>query len=285
MNDLIEEFEYDLDRFEPAIIDYIRNEDGEIKALPAGRPMYALHYNKDVFDTIGVDYPKDDMTWEEVVELAEQLTQERDGTQYRGLDLDVPYDAYTQFSQNSVDPDTNEVLIQESEAYRRYLEMIQNVTSIPGNYPDDDPGGVLHNWGSEFAERRVAMWTGGANFGWLADTEMNVDIATYPSWEGYEGIGPAPNANAYAITAPSEHKDAAFEVLAHLLSDEVQMEKSKEGMASPLATQKYTKPFTRTIRLSQRRTLLLCLRKPRQQDLRNHPDTVTESFGMRRLSL
>ncbi|MEK3890007.1 ABC transporter substrate-binding protein [Bacillus sp. FSL K6-3431] len=236
MDELIEQEGFDLDRLEPSIVKYARNKDpnmeGGIYIIPNSRPTYSLHYNKDVFDTLGVNYPSDDLTWEEVTELAKDLTREMNGVQYRGLDLDVPYDAYTQFGQNSVDPETNEVLITESEAYRRYLEMVGAVTSIPGNYPAEEPGSLLHNWGSLFGEGNVAMAPAATNHGWLE--KDNIGIATYPVWEGYEGINPAPNAGGFAITEPSEHKEIVLEMIEYLLSDEVQIEKSKQGGASIL---------------------------------------------------
>lgn len=238
MTDLIEEQGFDLDRYEPSFIEFARNQDpdqeGRLVVLPMTRPTYSLHYNKDIFDLFGVDYPEDNMTWEEVIELAEDLTREYNGVQYRGLDLDTPYDAYTQFSQNSIDPETNEVLIQESEAYRRYVGMIGEVTSIPGNYPDENPGDLLHNWGAEFGEGNVAMTPIATNWGWLIDQD-NIDIATYPVWEGYEGIAPQPRGRGHAISRSSEHKETALAIIDHLLSDEVQMIKSREGVASPLS--------------------------------------------------
>lgn len=236
MDELIEKEGFELDRLEPSIVQYARNKDpnreGGLYIIPNSRPTYSLHYNKDIFDTLGVNYPSDDLTWEEVTELAKELTREMNGVQYRGLDLDVPYDAYTQFGQNSVDPDTNEVLITESEAYRRYLEMVGAVTSIPGNYPAEEPGSLLHNWGELFGEGNVAMAPAATHHGWLEND--NIDIATYPVWEGYEGINPAPNAGGFAITEPSNHKELVLEMIEFLLSDEVQIEKSKQGGASVL---------------------------------------------------
>lgn len=236
MTELIEKTGFDLDRFEPTILEFARKQDprqeGRLVVIPINRPTYSLHYNKNVFDTLGVDYPTDGMTWEEVVELAKELTREVNGVQYRGLDLDTPYDAYTQFSQNSIDPDTNEVLITQSEAYRRYLGLIGEVTSIPGNYPEENPGDLLHNWGAEFAKGNVAMTPNVTNFGWLE--EEHIDIVTYPVWEGYEGIGPQPRSRGHLVTAPSENKEIALQIIDYLLSEEVQMIKSKEGIASPL---------------------------------------------------
>ena len=260
MDDLIEESGFDLERLEPSIVQYARNQDPNkengLYILPNARPTWALHYNKDVFDTLGVAYPEDGLTWEEVLELAKELTREVGGVQYRGMDLDVPYDAYTQFSQNSIDPDTNEVLIAESEAYRRHLEYVGDVVAIPGNYPASDPASALHNWGELFGEGNVAMAPVATNFGWLE--RDNVDIATYPVWEGYEGLNPVPNAGAYAITEPSEHKEIAMDIITYLLSDEYQMEKSKEGQASILVNPEIREAFgTENEHLANKNTVAL----------------------------
>lgn len=245
MDDLIAESDFDLDRLEPSIVQYARNQDPNkengLYIIPNSRPTWALHYNKDVFDTLGVEYPTDGMTWEEVLDLAKELTREVGGVQYRGLDLDVPYDAYTQFSQNSVDPDTNEVLIAESEAYRRHLEFVGDVVAIPGNYPTSEPESLLHNWGSLFTEGNIAMVADKTNGGWLE--RDNIDIAAYPVWEGYEGLNPVPNAGGYAITEPSEHKEIALEIITYLLSDEYQMENSKKGGASVLVNPEIQEAF------------------------------------------
>ena len=236
-DEIIEKTGFDLTRLEPSIVEYSRRQDpdgeGKLYIIPNSRPTWVMHYNKDVFDILGVDYPTDGMTWEEVVELAKQLTREVNGVQYYGLDLDVPYDAWTQFSVSAMDPDTDEVVIATSEEYRRFFQMLKDVLSIPG-YPQDEPGSVLMNWGSKFPEGNWAMSPRGTHFGWLKDTENNWDIVTYPVWEGYEGINPQPNAGGFAITAPSENKEVAMKLIEYLLSDEVQMEKSKKGEPSIL---------------------------------------------------
>ncbi|GIN72512.1 hypothetical protein J14TS2_29870 [Bacillus sp. J14TS2] len=229
MDELIEKENFDLERFEPSIIEYARNRDpnreGGLYAIPNGRAVYSLHYNKDVFDILGVEYPQDGLTWDEVIDLARDLTREVNGVQYRGLDLDVPLDSMNVFSENTVDPETNEVLIADSEAVRRYLQMIDEVISIPGNYPAENPGDLLHNWGEAWGKGDVAMQP--ARTGWL--DEENVDIATYPVWEGYEGLMPVANGGVYAISEPNEHKEASLKVIEYLMSDEIQMIKSKEG--------------------------------------------------------
>lgn len=43
-------------------------------ALPFRNDWYVLYYNKDLFDAAGVEYPSNDMTWEEYYELAAKMT-------------------------------------------------------------------------------------------------------------------------------------------------------------------------------------------------------------------
>ena len=43
-------------------------------ALPFRSDWYILYYNKDLFDAAGVEYPSNDMTWEEYWELAGKMT-------------------------------------------------------------------------------------------------------------------------------------------------------------------------------------------------------------------
>lgn len=48
--------------------------DGNLQALPYRKAVWALYYNKDIFDAAGIDYPSDDMTWDEFASLAEKVT-------------------------------------------------------------------------------------------------------------------------------------------------------------------------------------------------------------------
>jgi len=48
--------------------------DGIQYTLPFRKDWYVLYYNKDLFDQAGVEYPGDDMTWDEYEELARKMT-------------------------------------------------------------------------------------------------------------------------------------------------------------------------------------------------------------------
>ncbi|WP_367565142.1 sugar ABC transporter substrate-binding protein [Lacrimispora sp.] len=47
---------------------------GVTYGLPYRSDWYVLYYNKDLFDAAGVEYPSNDMTWEEYYELAAKMT-------------------------------------------------------------------------------------------------------------------------------------------------------------------------------------------------------------------
>lgn len=47
---------------------------GVTYGLPYRSDWYVLYYNKDLFDAAGVEYPSNDMTWQEYYDLAEKMT-------------------------------------------------------------------------------------------------------------------------------------------------------------------------------------------------------------------
>ena len=47
---------------------------GKSYSLPYRNDWYVLYYNKDLFDAVNVEYPSNDMTWEEYYELAAKMT-------------------------------------------------------------------------------------------------------------------------------------------------------------------------------------------------------------------
>ncbi|MED4954172.1 ABC transporter substrate-binding protein [Paenibacillus macerans] len=76
---------FDLTGFSPAIIDFLRDEQGELYGLTPVFTGQALYYNKSLFDQYGIAYPHDFMTWEEMFKLAEQFpaVNENHEPQYR----------------------------------------------------------------------------------------------------------------------------------------------------------------------------------------------------------
>ena len=63
LDDLIEKDGYDLSVYNGAAEQLMYND--ALYALPYRSDWYVLFYNKDIFDAAGVEYPSNDMTWDE----------------------------------------------------------------------------------------------------------------------------------------------------------------------------------------------------------------------------
>ncbi|CAM3376522.1 ABC transporter substrate-binding protein [Marinicrinis lubricantis] len=86
MTELIQQHDVDLSGIDPVLLNSMTsNAGGEMWGLPFLNSTLVLYYNKDLFDTFGVDYPTDGMTWDEVLDLAKQFNQTKDGVPYVGL--------------------------------------------------------------------------------------------------------------------------------------------------------------------------------------------------------
>ncbi|KRG12741.1 ABC transporter substrate-binding protein [Lederbergia galactosidilytica] len=247
----IEETNFDLDRLEPSILNYLKEQsnEGELNGLPLIRPEYALVYNPDIFDLFGVDYPTDDMTWDEVIELAREVTGEMGGVHYRGLHPgNFDFMMRQTETPKLVDPDTHEPIIDKNEAFKIYLQRLEEIYAIPGNSFDSvedmkDVRGVdLMRQGqlAMAADRAFA----GAYVGAAVENGLNFDFVTYPRWGGEFGdYGPNEPGNGIVATTTSEHPREAFRVIEYLLSDEYQMIKSENGDLPSVVTPEVREAF------------------------------------------
>lgn len=235
LSELFKDVDFDLSRLEENIVDEIRTRSNEfldadsdiIGGLPLKRGISALFYNKDIFDLFGVEYPEDHMTWNEAVELASQVTQERDGEQYHGLHVHF-HSAFTQHGIDHQDEDGNPQFDKEP-GFRLTLDLMEELFNIQGNYPErpSDLNGA-------FMEGNLAMYADPGNGLSYADAPFEWDMVTYPVWEDLPDMGPSSNSEVIGITTTSEHPEEAFQVIDFLLSDDVQKEFSKQGNPSPL---------------------------------------------------
>lgn len=65
---------------------------GELYGIPWNMGAMLIFYSKGPFDLLGLDYPTEDWTFDEFVELTQQLTTEIDGVQYYGYQTNVSYE-------------------------------------------------------------------------------------------------------------------------------------------------------------------------------------------------
>lgn len=78
LDEMITKDRFDLASYSPAVIDFLRDEQGKIHGLTPTFVGDALFYNKDLFDHYRISYPRDFITWDEVFELTHKFPNYKD---------------------------------------------------------------------------------------------------------------------------------------------------------------------------------------------------------------
>jgi multiple sugar transport system substrate-binding protein len=241
MSPLFKTHNVDLSRFEPNYIEDVKNASskGELYGLPFNVNYHALYYNRDIFDKFGVEYPKDGMTWEELIALARRVTRAEGAVQYRGLD---PGNNVIWMSQPlgiaAIDPDTDKATM-STDKWKRVFELGKSIYEIPGN------GIIPASPKDQFMKTKtLAMLLDLNILTQLTSADasgMNWDIAQYPIYT--EKPNTYGNASVYVMIASKTGKylNEATQVMDLISSEEVQMALSKKGRLSPLKSEQVKK--------------------------------------------
>lgn len=202
---------------------------GELYGLPNTIPEdpnhvvtpFGLVYNKDIFDRFAVPYPKDNMDWDQVIDLARQLTREDNGTSFKGLDIqNAP--RYLPFAYGIFFTDQDGKVDINNPGWSEILRVYKRAYDDQGGYL---PAGSGYLTESFLKTKNVAMYAGNAD-ALVVDADkfegqINWDIVTFPKFKNRDLVWPS-NPGAYAITSSSKHKDAAMQVITAFLSEDVQ---------------------------------------------------------------
>lgn len=223
------------ERLDPALLERVRQQgNGEIYALPFGKNVYALYYNKDLFDELQITYPTDGMTWDEVFALAWRI---KDHPYYGnrpaiGLtDIDL---VLSQLDGRFMEPDTGLPEFRDP-VWERIWAFLSEF---------DQVGTKDHDAYTDFTEGNLAMAVGRLfgtthNSG-VGHTPVHMfnapyaewDMVSYPVFPEATDTGPAPAYYYVGIPKNSTRKHDAYRMISSLLSDEAQLTLSRNGLAS-----------------------------------------------------
>jgi len=241
MTPMIKKHKIDLSHVEPAFMNSLKADpqDNSIYALPVTQNNAALFYNKNLFDRFGVAYPKDGMTWDEAYELARKMTRTDAGVKYRGLDIH-PASLFNnnQMSLSFIDNKTNKAIVQ-TDGWKTFFTSLKRFYDIEGN----SPPGSINNF---LKDQNVAMFVVSNIFSPLIDATqagLNWDLVTMPTYSSGPKTGIQPAVVGLFVSGRSQNKDEAFKVVANLVSDEVQQQRSKIGEPSVLKNSDIKKTF------------------------------------------
>ncbi|GAA3404722.1 ABC transporter substrate-binding protein [Paenibacillus hodogayensis] len=219
MTGLLQTHQFDMGRFLPEHVEAIRllTGDGKLYAVPdkANFPYayHALVFNKDIFDKFAVPYPKDNMTWDEVVELAKRVQRVDGGTAYTGLGLGTSQYMYEQSALHYQNKQRKVDL--SNPLFGKIFHIYQKAYNVIGKDP-------LGNVDAFMKDKNVAMFAG--HVGVLIeeatrqkDTLPNWDIVTFPVFEETPNSAPPIN-GVYMVASTSEHKDETIRLIDAILS-------------------------------------------------------------------
>ncbi|WP_442955807.1 ABC transporter substrate-binding protein [Paenibacillus sp. y28] len=243
MSDLIKKFNFDTSKLNPAAFAQMKNiyPDGRIIGLPFQLSDFVLFYNKDIFDKFGVDYPKDGMTYDEIYELAKKLTRVEGENTYKGYQQHPGL--YMTYNQHGLSPLslTEDKADLSAPGWKAEVDNLRRFYEIPANQftsVDDFPKGKMAM--SVHVSEKIIQW-------YEQNKNLNFDIASMPSFSDMPNTKAQPNMYAAYITKQSKNKDKAFEIISYLLSEEMQVEFSKEGIVSPLESKKVQEAFGKNL--------------------------------------
>lgn len=240
MTEMVKKRKIDLNRFESSNIEAIRQISGDkLYGLPVFTNNMITYYNKDIFDRFGVTYPKDGMTWDDMLELAKKLNRTDGGKSYYGLAVSPSHIMrLNPFSAPFVDPKTGKAAIGDEKWKKLYQTMFiapaddeiykAKITALKGKLPYKD----------QFVkERELGMMVYLSNYFFTNPDElsaMNWDMVSMPVYKELPGVGSQSYPTFFAVTSMSKNKEAAMTAIEYLISDEYQLEASKKGIMTVL---------------------------------------------------
>ena len=202
--------------------------DGSLYELPFRNDFWVLFYNKDLFDAAGVDYPTNDMTFEEYDALARAVTDTTFGSQVYGAHYHTWRSAVQLFG--GLDGE-HTILDGEYSFFKPYYEMVlnQEADGVCRKYTDLKTEGL--HYSAAFSGGDVAMMNQGSWFistliTNLASGEYDADlcgnwgIVKYPHAEGVEPGSTLGTITGISITTASDNPDEAWEFVKWVSGEE-----------------------------------------------------------------
>jgi multiple sugar transport system substrate-binding protein len=249
MSDLIKQHQVDLNRIDPSHISSIQKSSYGMYALPVVADTLGVMYNKDIFDKFGVPYPKDGVTWEEIIDMSRKLTRTEGEKTYAGY---LPFSNYM-LSMNPlsiplVDEKTQTPTINRDERWKKFYQtLLIAPTEVPGIKEYLKKQNAIDGF---FKDQEVAILGGVTAF--VVNTredqlnKFNWDWVPLPSFQDLPKVGGQPYTQYFGITRMAKDKktaDAAMDMLKYLLSDEFQTEIARKGFMPVLKNVDVRKEF------------------------------------------
>ncbi|WP_159885024.1 ABC transporter substrate-binding protein [Paenibacillus puerhi] len=228
------------------ILNYIRNKGGgQLYALSPTFQSKATFYNKTLFDKFGIEYPKEQMTWEELFTLASRFPTSQGDDKISGYyhNAQGPYGVVSEFAETEklgyVNSERNKVVLNTDrwkkvfntviDGYRKGYIRINDGGEAQGGDP------FLNN---AFNQGRSAMMVEYIHeLRYLPKVDFEWGITTEPvsSSSPNESATVQPN-ELFGINADSKNIDSSWKLIEYINSEEFAEQNKKSGQDGSLST-------------------------------------------------
>ncbi|CAG7655911.1 ABC transporter substrate-binding protein [Paenibacillus allorhizosphaerae] len=293
LNDLIRQYKVDMGKFEPEAVNLLKKfgKKGEIFGIPYAMNYGVTAYNKDIFDKFAVPYPKDNMTWNEMINLAKNVTRMEQGTQYVGLDMGDPQVLSRAYSLPVVN-DKQDKAVLANEAYKKVFGLYEQLYRIPGivdpknkytygidYFLKDQKLAIYPYWIANLTTRLPQLKEAGKDFNW--------DVVSFPSFDDKPGYGREIDFHLAMVTPTSKNKKAAYAAIQSMVTDEAQKTMNKGIRLTILKDQELKKQHASDTKLYDGKNLAgifkakpAPLPEPTQFDIKIYPFLKEAAKGM-----
>ena len=219
LNDYVAKSNYDLSGFVGTEQNYAV--DGELYGIPFRSDFWVLFYNKDLFDAANVEYPTNDITWDQYAELAKKLTSDGVyGTYYHTWLSAVANWTVADGKNTLADGEYSDLLY----FYKLYQDL-EDAGACPA-YAEQKAANLHYK--SSYYKGNIAMlpmgyWFVSSLINDMASGEcakFNWGIVSVPHLEGVAAGSSFGNLTGAMINAKSENKDLAWEYISWLGGEE-----------------------------------------------------------------
>ena len=218
MNDYIAAENYDLSGFVGTEVNYAV--DGAQYALPFRSDFWVLFYNKDLFDAAEIEYPTNDMTWDEYADVAKEITGEGVyGTHYHTW--------LSAVANWAVCDGVNTLADREYEDLAYFYSLYQDLEDAGACMAFNELKASGLHYSAAFANGNIAMmpmgyWYVSTLIGYNNDgtCSFNWGITAVPHADGVAAGSSFGNLTGVMINEKSENKDLAWKYVAWLCGEE-----------------------------------------------------------------
>lgn len=223
LDPFIEEFDFPRDDFWPGLLDFAMF-DGQVYGFPRDIGLEVVFYNKDIFDELGLDYPNEDWTWDDLLDATEAISiVAANGRVSRyGLGMEGgKYQLWIGQNGGSILDDManpSECTLDEPEAVEAiqfFADMMASSQAMPDANLSQSGGDA-----AVFQSGQVGMIIQNASrIATFNEAGLNYDVTVVPIPEGGQRSASAAGA-AWTMSSFSDDKDSAWVFLSWLQSTE-----------------------------------------------------------------